>query len=260
LRKLANLAVLAAACAAAVYAQGNYEVQVYGSELVPPGATMVEVHSNFTFRGTKGIAEDGTLPSEHALHETLEITHGFNEWFETGVYLFNSLQADGSWKVVGSHLRPRISIPERYRLPVGLSLSTEIGYQRPNFSPDTWSAEFRPIVDKTLGKWYLSFNPTIDVSFHGPGTSSGPEFSPNFKASYAVAKRISAGLEYYGGLGPVTGFAPLREQSQQFIPVIDVDFGPNWEFNLGVGWGVTQATDRLLVKMILGRRFGGRDR
>jgi hypothetical protein len=37
--------------------------------------------------------------------------------------------------------------------------------------------------------------------------------------------------------------------------VIDYDFGPDWEFNLGVGIGATQSTDHLLVKMIAGRRF-----
>ena len=36
---------------------------------------------------------------------------------------------------------------------------------------------------------------------------------------------------------------------------MDVDFGKNWEFNFGVGAGVTQATERLLVKAILGYRF-----
>ena len=31
--------------------------------------------------------------------------------------------------------------------------------------------------------------------------------------------------------------------------------GPRWEFNLGVGVGMTPSTDHLLVKMILGYRF-----
>ena len=57
-------------------AQGNYEVQVYGSELVPPGRTMVELHSNFTFEGSK-TEVDGVRPDNHALHETIEITQGF---------------------------------------------------------------------------------------------------------------------------------------------------------------------------------------
>lgn len=241
-------------CAAALRAQGNYEVQVYGSELVGKGVTMVELHSNFTAKGVKNEI-DGVLPTNHALHETLEVTHGFSDWFELGSYLFTSVQADGSWKFVGSHLRPRVSVPARYNLPVGLSLSMEFGYQRPNFSLDTWTWEIRPIVDKKLGKWYLAFNPTLDKSFRGPGSSAGVEFAPNCKFSYDVTRRVAAGLEYYGAYGPLSGFDPLRGQLHQFLPAVDVDLGENWEFNFGVGWGVTQATDRLLVKMILGYRF-----
>ena len=113
----------------AAFAQGNYEVQVYGSDLIPKGVTMVELHSNFTASGTKGIV-DGVLPTNHAVHETLEITHGWNEWFETGFYQFTSIQSDGSWQWVGTHIRPRVAVPESYKLPVGLSLSIEFGYQR----------------------------------------------------------------------------------------------------------------------------------
>jgi hypothetical protein len=56
-------------------------------------------------------------------------------------------------------------------------------------------------------------------------------------------------------LGPITGFDPLYLQQQQIVPAIDYDFGPNWEFNLGMCVGVTRSTDRYLLKMIIGRRF-----
>jgi hypothetical protein len=36
-----------------VQAQDNYEIQVYGSDMVPPRSTMVEIHSNFTVSGSK---------------------------------------------------------------------------------------------------------------------------------------------------------------------------------------------------------------
>ncbi len=39
--------------------------------LVSPGATMFELHSNFTLEGSKTIV-DGQYPTEHQLHETLE--------------------------------------------------------------------------------------------------------------------------------------------------------------------------------------------
>jgi hypothetical protein len=234
--------------------QGNYEVQVYGSDITPPGRTMVEFHSNFTFNGVK-LLENGVLPTHHAFHETLEVTQGWNKWFETGFYVFTSYNANFGWQFVGSHIRPRIAVPEEFHWPVGLALSVEAGYQRPNFSADTWTVEIRPIVDKTLGKAYLSFNPTMARSFHGPGTRDGLVFQPNAKASVKLTKRVAGGLEYYGSLGSLRGFDPIRDQAHLILPCLDVDFGEDWEFNVGLGVGVTQATDHMILKLILGRRF-----
>ena len=63
----------------AAWAQTNYEIQVYGYDTVKPGRTMVELHSNFTFNGQKS-TEGTLLPTHHALHETIEITQGWNSW------------------------------------------------------------------------------------------------------------------------------------------------------------------------------------
>ncbi|HZR55382.1 MAG TPA: hypothetical protein VFA74_00795 [Terriglobales bacterium] len=238
-------------CAAA---QDNYEIQVYGSDMVAPNHTMVELHSNFTVDGSKKI-EDGVQPTNHAEHETVEITQGWTDWFETGFYIFTTIQPNGGWQWVGDHIRPRFRIPEKWKWPVGVSLSNEIGYQRHAFSADTWTWEIRPIVDKKIGRWYLAFNPTLDRSFHGPSVNKGVEFSPNAKVGYDFTKRINGGVEYYASWGPITGFDPLRDQQQQIVPSIDLDLGPEWEFNAGIGVGVTGATDHLIVKCIIGRRF-----
>jgi hypothetical protein len=237
-----------------VSAQENYEIQVYGVEVVPKGVTMIELHNNFTVKGSK-TTSDGTLPTNHAWHETLEITHGFNSWFETGFYIFTSARNGSGWDWVGSHVRPRFRIPLKWHWPVGVSVSNEIGYQRSSFSPNTWTWEIRPIVDKEFKRWYLSFNPTLERALKGPDTRLGFEFSPNFKVAYAFTRKIDGGLEYYGSLGPVTNFDPLREQSQQIFPSIDLNLSPDWELNFGVGVGVTRSTDHLIVKMIIGRRF-----
>jgi hypothetical protein len=236
-------------------AQGNYEVQVYPSETVKPGSTMVELHSNFTVQGSTSTT-DGTLPTNHQLHETLEITHGFTSWFETGLYQFTSAGPDQGYQWVGTHIRPRVRAPEEWAWPVGVSVSFEFGYQRPNFSPDTWTLEIRPIVDKQIGRLYVAFNPVFDRSFHGPGVRDGFVFSPNLKAGWDFTKRINAGFEYYGVLGPLGNFDALQNQGQQIVPCVDLNLSPNWEFNFGVGVGMTQGTDHLLVKMILGYRIG----
>src|SRR6266481_1212145 len=235
-------------------AQDNYEIQVYGAETVEPRSTMVEFHTNFTAQGEKALI-NGVRPTYHAMHETIEITQGWTDWFETGFYIFTSARAGDGWDWVGDHIRPRVRVPEKWHWPVGLSLSNEVGYQRRAFSPDTWTWEIRPIIDKKLGPWYLAFNPALDRSWHGPGVNQGVTFSPNAKVSYDFTKKITGGLEYYASYGSLTGFDALKDQQQQFFPSIDVDFGPQWEFNFGVGVGVTRSTDHLIVKCIIGRRF-----
>ena len=66
---------------------------------------------------------------------------------------------------------------------------------------------------------------------------------------------LAGGLEYYASYGQLSDVEPFPDQEQQFFPAIDLDVSPNWEFNFGVGIGATQATDHLIVKAIVGRRF-----
>lgn len=236
-------------------AQDNYEIQVYGSETVAPGRTMVELHSNYTFNGSKTVSADGMLPTNHVEHETIEITHGWTPWFETGFYFFNSLGNDGRTAYVGSHIRPRVAAPEGWKWPVGVSISTEFGFQKSAFDPNTCSLEIRPIVDKKIGGWYFSLNPTLDKSFAGPDGHRGFIFSPNVKGSYDVTKVVALGLEYYGSTGPFFHYDPIQQQEHQLFVATDLNFDPDWEVNAGIGYGFTKATDKAILKLILGRRF-----
>lgn len=253
----ALMVIVAAALCCKIQAQDNYEIQVYSYETVPPRTTMFEIHSNFTVDGQKTVV-NGVVPSNHAEHETLEITQGWTEWFETGFYVFSSIQPDSGWEWVGDHIRPRIAVPESWHLPLGLSVSQEIGYQRRRFAEDSWTYELRPIIDRKVGPWYFDFNPAFDRALHGHNTGKGWEFSPNVKVSYDFTKKITGGFEYYGGFGPVSDFDPINQQTQQIFPAIDLNLSPVWEFNFGVGVDVANSSDHLIVKCIVGRRFSWR--
>jgi hypothetical protein len=245
---------LALAAAPLAHAQDNYEIQVYGSETVAPNTTMVELHSNFTVEGSK-TTEFGVLPTKGEEHETLEITRGFTPWFETGFYVFSSIREGEGWQWVGDHIRPRVRVPEAWQWPLGLSLSTEVGYQQRKFSEDTWTLELRPIIDKQWGPWYFALNPALERSLKGLNSNGGFEFAPNVKLSYDLTKVVTFGVEYYGSLGPVDALDTFGNQQHQIFPALDLNFSPKWEFNFGVGWGLTHSTDGLIVKMIIGRRF-----
>jgi len=236
----------------------SYEVQVYSAPTLETGVTMVELHSNFTINGSKTIDQYGMLPTQHVFHETIELTHGFAPWFETGFYIFTSIGSDGRTNYVGSHIRPRFAIPESFHWPVGLSLSLEYGWQKRAFSPDVETIEIRPIIDKKFlhDRLYVAFNPVFDHSFKGPSRVQGYVFSPNVKVGYDVTKKLNLGIEYYGTLGPIHEFLPYDQQAQQLFAVTDIDFGPSWEFNAGIGYGLSPGSDKLIVKTIIGRRFG----
>jgi hypothetical protein len=127
---------------------------------------------------------------------------GVQRLLKPAFYIFTSIQPDGAgngWATI----RPRVRIPSR-ALAGGREFVDEFGYQRRDFSPDTWTWEIRPIVDKKIGRWYLSFNPTLERSLHGENVNRGVEFSPNAKVSFDFTKRISGGLEYYAAYGSRT--------------------------------------------------------
>jgi hypothetical protein len=147
-------------------AQDSFEIEVYGSETLQRHETAVELHSNFNVE-SEDTPNPQQYPSQHSLNESVEIAHGFTDWFQGSFYLLTSINTAYGWQWAGDRVRPQVRIPESWHRPVGLSLSTELSYQPPRFSPDTWTAELLPIIDKKIGRWYFAFNPTIDRSLRG---------------------------------------------------------------------------------------------
>jgi hypothetical protein len=219
-------------------AQGNYEIQVYGADTVEPKNLMVELHSNFTPEGQKYVI-DGVYPTNHQEHETLELTEGINDWSEVGFYIFTSEQAGHGVQWVGDHIRPRVRVPDSWHWPVGVSLSTEVGYQRAVYSPDTWTWEIRPIVDKTVGRWYFALNPALERTWHGPDVNQGSASRPA-RRSATTSPSSQRRLRVLRRLRPHRRrFDTLHNQQQQIFAVTDLNVSPKWEINIGVGVGPT---------------------
>ncbi len=260
-----RIALLAAVFAplAALRGQANYEIQVYPSETADKGSTFFELHSNFTGRGSTNSCVYSALnpcmfATDRQTHETLEITHGFSDIFEIGLYFFSSAGPGQGYQYVGSHIRPRIRAPEDWKLPVGLSLSTEFGFVKNGFDEGQWSMEFRPIIDKKVGAFYWSINPTVDWWFKGPDAGKGikgTSLSPNVKISWDFSDKITAGFEYYGVTGSLVQMASPQEQEHLLYPAIDLNLSPDWEVNFGYGFNISGGGDRNIFKLILGRRL-----
>jgi hypothetical protein len=236
-------------------AQDLFEIQVYPYATVAPGQTMIEFHTNFIPSGTRDTAE-GVYANHHQFHETLEITHGWTNYFETGFYIETAPYVPGQGaKFVGWHVRPRVRLPDLESFPFKVSLSFEYAFNQPGFDPNEQTLEIRPIFEREQGRLYLSFNPDLSIAVKGPDAGSAPAFEPDVKVGWDFTKQLAAGLEYYAETGPVRHFDPLSDQHHILFPAVDLNVSPDWELNFGIGRGLTNTSEHWIVKAIVGYRF-----
>lgn len=225
-------------------AQDANEIQVYASATTPKYSTMFELHNNYTFKGPNN-------SDYHPFLQTLEITTGITDNFELGFYVF-TYENNGKTKYTGSNIRPRVKAPQKWNWPIGVSLSSEIGFAiDPISDAQEWGAEIRPIFDKTINKHYVSFNPNLGISF----TNKECLFEPNFKYAYSTFTKASLGFEYFGNTGKIFNSYKLADQAHQLFLVVDLFLHPLFEFNFGIGKGLTASSNGLTAKCFIGRRI-----
>jgi len=235
-----------------VFAQADNEIQVYASPTVGDKLTIFELHSNYTFKGPKDLPDP---KSAHYLNESLEITHGFGNNFEMGLYIFTTYTPDGKYEYLGSHIRPRITAPQSWKWKVGASLSAEFGFFRPSSNqPFYWEGEIRPVIDKTIQRWYFSINPNMDFVLNGDNKHFG--FGPQIKTVYTIQQKIGVGFEYYTSIGNFQKINPINEEEHLLGPMIDLYLNPRWEFNAGFLFGLTPKSNQQILKILIGRRVG----
>jgi hypothetical protein len=237
-------------------AQADNEIQVYASPTVQNKWTIFELHSNYTFRGSKFMANP---KSAKWTNETLEITHGFGKNFEIGLYTFTGFAPGSGYKYQGNQIRPRITVPEKCKWPFGASLSVEFGFFKlDDTTKSIWQGEIRPIIDKTYGNWYFSFNP--NVAFVVTGDDKGAEITPQFKTVYTIQDKVGIGIEYYGALGSFKKILPAKFQEHLIGPIIDLYIHPMWEVNGGVLFGLTKNSNQQILKILIGRRINWKNK
>lgn len=234
------------------YSQAESEIQVYSSPITEKNITFIELHSNYTFKGIDGLIDPS---SARYLNESFEFTHGFGGNFELGFYVFGAFIPGKGYQYLGSHIRPRFTAPDKWKLPFGASFSVEFGFERPNAdSAYVCDGEIRPIIDKNIGNWYLDFNPNMDFVLSGNDKHLG--ITPQFKTVYTIHQKVGVGIEYYGTFGTFKKIEPGKLQEHLLGPALDLYCLKNWEFNSGFLFGLTPNSNRYIFKLILGHRFG----
>jgi hypothetical protein len=250
---IAGLAVLLLPSAAR--AVDAFEIQVYDGTVGAPGSAGVELHANTVVSGRRGSVPP-ELPAHHQSHFTLEPAFVITDWWEVGAYFQTALLPDGSFEYAGNKVRTKFVAPPRAGSPFRWAMNMEVSRVPETFDRNRWGAEIRPIAtwSSASGAVYLSVNPILDLSLAGPDRDHAPSFEPAATARYVRAGLLSIGVEYYASLGPVGGWLHAADQEHYIYEVIDVLRWRHLELNLGVGEGLTDASNRFVAKMIVGYR------
>ena len=128
----------------------------------------------------------------------------------------------------------------------------ELGCVARRVSEERWTLELRPIVGYRSGRMLIAFNPILGLPIRHDTLGNG-ELEPALKLGYDVRNGLALGLEYYAAVGSPDGLLPAAQQEHALYAVADYE-RHRFSLNLGVGRGLTSATDRWVVKAIVGLR------
>jgi hypothetical protein len=231
--------------------QVHDEIQVYNAEIAAVGQWTYQQHLNYAPVGQTQPEVPGGFASSRSLQGTPEFAYGITDWWEAGFYLPFAVTGSGQLLSDGAKLRSLFVVPDAAKRSFFYGVNFELGYEMPRFASSPWGLEIRPIVGVRNAQWEFIVNPIVDLSF-GPGGEA--DFAPALRLARNLGNDWYVGLEYYGDFGKIGDFLPLQQQSQQLFAVTDFKAGVV-DVELGVGYGFTPGSDRLVAKAIIGYAF-----
>ena len=231
-----------------------FEIQVYDGTANAPGKPGIELHLNRVMNGV-ATPNGPELAPNHQTHMTLEPSIGVRPWWELGAYLQMAARGDGTFDYAGTKLRSKFVTPPAWDRHWRLGVNLELSLLPEKYDRDRWATEVRPIAAWADERWLFAINPIIGVPLAGDGYSKGPTFEPAAMVIRDNAGKVGVGLEYYTSFGAIAGVAPWGEQQHYLFEVANLVAIKNFELNVGVGEGLTDASNPLVFKTILGYVF-----
>jgi hypothetical protein len=226
------------------------EIQVYNAEIAQVGQWTIQQHLNYTLQGHKTPDFPGGLISNHALNGTPELAYGITDWWELGFYAPFAVSGR-QFLSNGGKIRNLFVTPNADKRDFFYGVNFEFSYETPRFAQTRYALEIRPIIGVRNKEWEFIVNPIVDV---GIGALGEADFAPAARLARNLGEDRFIGIEYYSDLGKIGNFLPLSQQSHQIFAVTDFRLG-ELDVNLGIGYGLTPGSDRLVTKAIIGYAF-----
>jgi hypothetical protein len=250
-RTFVILAMIAAGLAPAPARAITDEIQVYTDDINDKGKFGLELHMNATPSGRATQDYPGDVPPRHGIRFTPEFSYGLSRNFEAGLYIPTARDAGGNLFAGGAKLRLKW-LPVRGDEDTGgwyFGENFEISSLNRSFSESRYSSEIRTIIGYRAKDWLLGVNPILDFNLSPGFRQGGPDLVLAWKAAHAVAPGIALGAEYYSDVGKLSHPLPRDLQDRTLYLAMDFERKP-WIFNVGIGRGLTGASDHWTLKAI----------
>jgi hypothetical protein len=243
--------VLAALLAQPDPARAVDEIQLYNAEIAEVGQFTVQQHLNYAFVGRKEPDFSGGFAPNHALNGTPEFAWGITEWFELGLYVPWAVDNEGRFLSNAFKLRTLFVTPNADKKSFFYGLNFEYDYTTAPFSQTLFAMEMRPIIGWRNPQWEFIVNPIVDLGF---GKYGDIDFVPAARLARKITDDLQLGVEYYTDLGRPGSFLPFEQQGHQVFAVADFKVGVI-DVDFGIGYGLTEGSDRWVAKTILSYAF-----
>ena len=226
-----RLVIACSAVAPAFVAAAPNEIKVFTDELARYREHTLEVHVNkASSAGPK--ASDQRTP----LQIMPEYSYGVRRNWELSFQLPLAID-EGTGRLDGYRAELQYVAPHDEDEGFYWGFNAELARNERSGEEPFWSAELIPILGYRTGRWHFVANPGADKQLSG--SSRVAKFQPAAKVAYQALGWNSFGLEYYGG-----------DQSRVLYIAWDSKIGKS-DFNVGIGRGFTDASDRWVLKMIV---------
>lgn len=226
------------------------EIQVYNAGIAAPGQFTIQQHLNYVALGLKDPPFPGGFASHGSINGTPEFAYGITDWWEVGLYLPFAIQ-DRQFLSDAFKLRTLFVSPNAEQRSFFYGVNFEFSNETPKFAQTRFAMEIRPIIGVRKGDWEFIVNPIVDIGF---GKYGEADFTPAVRVARKVGPDLAVGLEYYADFGRIGDFSKLADQQHTLFAVTDFKLGV-FGVNFGVGYGLTPASDRWVVKTIVGYAF-----
>jgi hypothetical protein len=251
--RLLALLVLALVAAPHIVAAQTDEIQVYDGGLAGTGRFNLTLHNNFTPVGLKTPAFPGALLADQSLNGVPEWAYGVTSWFEAGLYLplysIGTRAAHRRAMLDGAKLRLLFAVPHADDRTFFYGVNFEFSYNAKHWDPTRVTSEIRPIIGWHLHRLDIIVNPIFDTSYDG---LENLDLAPATRIAWDLSSTWALAVEEYDDFGPLHQFYAGNQQGHQLYAVVDRS-SKALQIEAGVGFGLTGASDRMTLKLILSR-------